>query len=881
MRTPVEGEPGADPVRLALNDITSWSETLPIWQRDALRRIYADCALSVTDVEELHILCRQAHDLITTDEVAVEAKMLGPSEIPSVIISDAAVTLRSLAHPKNVNALAEDQTLTFSDAGLTLIYGDNGAGKSGYSRVLKRACRARDQEDILPDAYADGTADGPAATIQYSVGGVAQDDIEWRDGVPAPEELSEISVFDWKCALVHVDAKNDLAYTPVPLQLLESLAHVCLQIGARLKSARARLAAQVPSFIKQPASRPDTVVSQLLQTLNPATSFGAAHVLSTLSHAEKEVLDQLKRDLSTDPARQIRKIMALRQRVISLLSLVQQAERILSPEMSAQLKQLITSAKEKRAAAKLAASKAFGSEPLPQVGSEIWKRLWEAARQFSGETYPGEQFPNVNKTAVCILCQQGLSPEAAKRLTKFEDFVRERAQQLAEQATRKVTEFKEGIARTVITKETLEEAIRLLRDDLERTEFCTNTIRCLIRARVRMRTLSALTSADREMWIVESKASAQLQELVIKADERLVELNKSLDPKQRLRQVKQLQELEDRAWLATILDPIRDEIARLKRISAFDAAIQDTDTTRITRKATEVSRVLVTDRMRDAFAAEVLFLGIGDRRLELAQEHSGYGVSKFRVSLIRNPAAKVGRVLSEGEHRCVALAAFLAELATAQNKSGVIFDDPVSSLDHLFRDAVVRRLVKEARLGRQVIVFTHDIAFLMALDDEARSCGLSPFYESITRSGERPGICAEGSPAKAQPLPEFLTKIEQRLNSSERSYRAGEGEKWADEVKFLTGRLRDAWELALEKVVEPVLRRHSNKIHPSGLRKLIVLTNGDYEEFKTGYDFCCIYCHTDSPSINRPAVTPEQLLNEIRRLREWLRSVRKRQDNPN
>jgi energy-coupling factor transporter ATP-binding protein EcfA2 len=880
MRTPDAGEPAVDPIRAALSDITSWSESLPIWQRDALRRIYTACDLSSTDLDELYVLCRQAHRLVDETELAIKPNMLGPSEMPSMVVSDASVTLRSVAHPKNVNALAEDQTLNFSESGLTIVYGDNGAGKSGYSRILKRACRARDQEEILPNAYRDRPSGEAAALVRYSVGGVAQTDVHWRDGAAAPDDLSEISVFDWKCALVHVDGTNDLAYTPIPLRLVESLANVCLKIAYRLKEARATLAAQVPVFQRQPLSRPDTAVTRFLETLSASTPLSAAQFLGTLTEAEQEVLDHLKRDLSIDPAKQIQKVTAAKQRVVSLLSLVKQAERILSPETTAELKQLITSVQEKTAAAKLAASKAFGNEPLPQVGSEVWKSLWETARQFSGETYSGQPFPNVSESALCVLCQQRLSPDAARRLTRFEDFVRGKIQQVAEQAKRKTNEFTQGLGRSVITKEVLKEAIRLLRDDLERTELCTEVVFCLIRARVRLRTLLKLTSCERTLSHPQSNSSSQLQELLGKADRRLAELQKSLDPKQRQAQEKRLRELEDRAWLATIMDAVRDEVARLKRLAAFDAAIQDTDTTRITRKATDVSRILVTNRMRDAFASEVLSLGIGDRRIELVQEHSGYGVSRFRVSLIRKPAAKVAHVLSEGEHRCVALAAFLAELATAQNRSGVIFDDPVSSLDHLFRDAVVRRLVKEAALGRQVIVFTHDIAFLMALDDEARTGGLKPYYESINRSEEGAGICAEGSPAKTQPVPELLNKIEQRINSAQAAYTSGQAEKWADEVKLLTGRLRDAWELALEKVVAPVLRRHSNKIHPSGLRKLIVLTNADYEEFKMGYDFCCIHCHTDSPSINRPAATPEQLLNETSRLREWLRSVRKRQETP-
>src|SRR3546814_7865490 len=66
---------------------------------------------------------------------------------------------------------------------------------------------------------------------------------------------------------------------------------------------------------------------------------------------------------------------------------------------------------------------------------------------------------------------------------------------------------------------------------------------------------------------------------------------------------------------------------------------------------------------------------------------------------------------------CVALAAFLTELATAQHKSALVFDDPVTSLDHRWREKVADRLVEESAT-RQIIVFTHDMVFVNDLHDK-------------------------------------------------------------------------------------------------------------------------------------------------------------------
>src|SRR5690606_34198985 len=106
----------------------------------------------------------------------------------------------SICHHKGVNALAENQTVTFSD-GLTIVYGDNGAGKTGYIRILKQACRARGREDILGNVISNGAPPKPEVSIKYKVG-VEQDARQWVGG-DADEFVSRVSIFDTQCAAVY------------------------------------------------------------------------------------------------------------------------------------------------------------------------------------------------------------------------------------------------------------------------------------------------------------------------------------------------------------------------------------------------------------------------------------------------------------------------------------------------------------------------------------------------------------------------------------------------------------------------------------------------------------------------------------------------------
>ena len=100
--------------------------------------------------------------------------------------------------------------------------------------------------------------------------------------------------------------------------------------------------------------------------------------------------------------------------------------------------------------------------------------------------------------------------------------------------------------------------------------------------------------------------------------------------------------------------------------------------------------------------------------VELRKVKDQNAVSFFQVCFVKKPNEPVGDIFSEGEYRCIALAAFLAELVTSRLHSGIIFDDPMSSLDHIHRKSVAARLVEESQ-HRQVIVFTHNITFLYEL----------------------------------------------------------------------------------------------------------------------------------------------------------------------
>src|SRR3954447_9431158 len=109
--------------------ILDWSRGLPNWQRGLMRLL---CDGPLDEADRAGVLAALAGGR--------DAPKLPPLELADLPADEGAygrVELREIRNLRNINSLAGDQELRFGP-GLNIVFGENGAGKSGYGRLCRR-----------------------------------------------------------------------------------------------------------------------------------------------------------------------------------------------------------------------------------------------------------------------------------------------------------------------------------------------------------------------------------------------------------------------------------------------------------------------------------------------------------------------------------------------------------------------------------------------------------------------------------------------------------------------------------------------------------------------------------------------------------------------
>ncbi|MFA6045511.1 MAG: AAA family ATPase [Phycisphaerales bacterium] len=860
--------PAAPPSPFAT--ILSWSASWPEWQRDALRRIVGSGPLSPEALKELAAICRAKHGLLPATGTAPTAVPLASAHTPGGADGTASVSLSKLSGLHNVGRLPSDQEIIFGNApGLTVIYGENGAGKSGYARVIKKACRARGTpQDIKPDAFAAAAAGPATAKIGCRVGAV-DTPVDWTDGGTTDPRLGNIFVFDSFSARVHVGEDGPACFKPRGLDVLPELAKACDTLGTELKKEIDATFAENAKTAQGWKYSASTAVGKLINAVGAATKPETIDTAAVFTDADEKRLAEIIATLSTDPKIKAADTTAAAKRIRTLAETAKNRATSVDDTAMQGLGEAIKEAETTAKAANFAAGPELTDTDLPGSCNDVWRKLWDAAKAYSvADAYPGKIFPVTEPDAKCVLCQQTLQPDAIERYARFNKFVADETRKRADVAKAKVTGLKPGVdsLRAIGTD------AAGIKADLDREAAgIFATVEAFAKA-VDARIAHAQKCLKDGTWTdapaLPASPCANLLTLANTLDTRATSESATADPIKKKEAETERDELTDKKWLAGKRDEVKAQIARHAHAAKLKKCQDDCTTNAITIKSGELHETHVTEKFCKAFEEELAALGMKTLPVKLDAAKGAKGERRFGVKLNGTASAKVGDIASEGEHRCIALAAFMAELSQASHKSALVFDDPVSSLDHKRREEIAKRLVREAEI-RQVIVFTHDLAFLCDLEDATSGGRKAIHCQHIEWRAGKPGSVASGLIWDAMSTDQQLKDLRERIGRADKVKREGTDSEYKSAVSPIVDDMRSACERIIEDVLlGDLLKRHSSQIKVGHVDRVAKVRAEDWLAIKRIWSECSDATPAHANTKSGPHKVPEPAT-----LNEWMKAL--------
>jgi energy-coupling factor transporter ATP-binding protein EcfA2 len=844
---------------MSSSDLSTWFERRPHWLKEAARRLLDKKGLTEQDIFELAELCRK-EAVGATEEV----EYTFPSDVFKATTSKS-LRLCSIGDVKNINALAPRNPLRFGEGNLSIVYGQTGSGKSGYVRILKHACGARSPGALLSNLYSPG-ASPQQCSISYDQNGSVIS-CQWTANVGIITDLRTIDIYDASCGRVYVTHENDVTYEPPVLSFFSDLIAGCERVAKAIDAEMAMLSSNKALL---PPDYASTEPGQWYSTLSKDTAIeDIKEHCAWENGSDKELTDLDKRLSEQAPADTAKQLRTQKLHADALILSIESLLEKLSDANCRRILELRTQFVLKEKAAKTAAEQVFKDAPLAGVGSDVWRLLWEQARKYSEEqAYRGIAFPYAGDGARCVLCQQLLSGEANERFLSFEGFVKGALQKNAETAKKELDDAVASIgdlpsSEMVATKA---HAGGLTRDeDASVLEQCYSALQNRKDQLLKVESVEDMGAMPQcRKWMDGARRqSSNYEESAQKYEEDARKDNRAELGSKRL-------EFQARKWLSQQRKSVEEEIGRLKHIDALQAARRLTDTAVLSKKKGALAEQLITAAFVNRFAGELKNLGADRIKIELAKTRVEKGRVLHRLRLRGTSTGAPEDVLSEGEYRIVSLAAFFADVAEKQNLAPFVFDDPISSLDQDFEEAVVKRLVELSK-ERQVIVFTHRLSLLGLLQDAAKNAGCEPYVICVRQES-----WGTGEPGET---PLFVKKPEKALNSliNDRLPRARKAlsEEGQECYVPIAKSICTDYRILLERMIEchllaDVVQRYRRALNTTGkIDKLAQIKDCDCEFFDAMMTKYSRYEHSQPGELPVALPAPDELQHDMETLRKW------------
>ena len=834
------------------SEVKAFAESLPYWAKFLSEKLLSGISITENDIETAY-----SHLLEDTElkEKTEQLEITISYSVDGSSIYKTDLLLSKLQGVEGVNALAENQIIEFSP-NVTIIYGGTGAGKSGYTRLLNKVFISKGDKTIRSNIYREDGHKLVNAEFHFQSAGTTYP-INFSAS-SNHSEFQQFSVFDGKSVLQHLENANQYEFRPAGLNFFAVFTELILEVEEKLNAdIRAKNSDNVyPNYFDG-----DSEIKTLLQGINSESDIADIKKHSPFSEADKEQKGKLTKAydelLSTirNKSEAIRTLNDLKNKIASVKQGIIALNKFFSAESLTKTQTAIIDCLNKEATAQQEGIENFKSENIKNIGSTQWKTFIEAAEKFAKqqvtetETYPKE-------VDHCLLCQQPLSEDAQKLILNYWTFLKSQAEQAARDAQALLDKIKAAFEKLDFD---------LFPDENVLTVWLTNnhlqTLNAFKEKLKEQKQLSANIISDIANKTANNRETYQisiddLDTISTGLDEKIKSLNETEQTEELEKLRKALTYLLHKEKLQLYLSDIETYINKLKWIAKANTISWQGFKKKVTDKEKALSKKYFSQAYIDSFEEECKELE-GEFGIEIRQTGGG-GISYRQLFLKGNNPS---HILSEGEQKVISLSDFLSETKLSGINRGIIFDDPVSSLDDDRKSIIAKRLVKEAS-KRQVIIFTHDLIFVSCLINYSTDYSTNYRCHWVEKLSEPGQIWLDNTPTHEAKY--------KKSGEAQKYYKLAKDaapEERQTHIKNGFAALRSSYEaFVIFELFGGVVKRFDDRVSVDSLKE-VYFDETIVKEVMDNFKFCCRYMeghiHSDKVLSAKPKI--ENFLEEMQR----------------